>query len=154
MIHAAQDPGLCGGRREDRRRPAGVDDATVKAVGKVTEAFEWVERARGHLYEFHQLMGHADLTLVEAVKTLEQAGHPETARWLRSEIVGRNVLDGRWSFEIVEEFDDHYYTAFRQAEEAMREDLVSGVRHVLESEMKERERSSQEINDNKNLVSG
>lgn len=30
-----------------RPRPAGVSDATVEAVGAVTEALEWVERARG-----------------------------------------------------------------------------------------------------------
>src|SRR5690606_3294937 len=36
------------------RRPAGVDDDTVAAVGKLGEALEWVERARGRLYDFHQ----------------------------------------------------------------------------------------------------
>ncbi len=41
-------------------RPDGVDDKTVEAVGKVTEALEWVERARGDLYELHQKIGHAD----------------------------------------------------------------------------------------------
>ena len=55
-------------------RPAGVDDAIVEATGKLSEALEWVERARGHLYEFHQLMGHADLLLDEAVEALEAAG--------------------------------------------------------------------------------
>ena len=29
---------------DPHRRPEGVDDATVAAVGKVTEALEWVER--------------------------------------------------------------------------------------------------------------
>jgi hypothetical protein len=28
------------------RRPAGVDDATIAAAGKVSEALEYVERAR------------------------------------------------------------------------------------------------------------
>ena len=41
-----------------------ADDA-VEAVGKMTEALEFVERARGHLYSFHQLIGHADLLLGE-----------------------------------------------------------------------------------------
>ena len=45
---------------ERHRRPPGADDATVEAVGKVSEALEWVERARGRLYDFHQMMGHAD----------------------------------------------------------------------------------------------
>ena len=29
------------------------DPETVDAVGKATEALEYVERARGHLYAFH-----------------------------------------------------------------------------------------------------
>ena len=40
-----------------------LTDETIAAVGKVSEALEYVERARGHLYSFHQLMGHADLLL-------------------------------------------------------------------------------------------
>ena len=123
------------------RRPAGVDDATVRAVGKVTEALEWVERARGHLYEFHQLMGHADLTLGEAVDELEVAGQVEMAHSLSTDVLGRNVLYGRWTFQIVEEFDAGYYAAITGAEERVRNGLVDGRRHVFESEMKERERT-------------
>ena len=37
------------------------DQATVDAVGKATEVLEYVERARGHLYAFHQLIGRADV---------------------------------------------------------------------------------------------
>ena len=32
------------------RRPDGVSDETVEAAGAVSEALEFVERARGHLY--------------------------------------------------------------------------------------------------------
>ncbi len=39
------------------RRPDGVDDRTVEALGKLGEALERVERARGHLYSFHQMCG-------------------------------------------------------------------------------------------------
>ena len=34
-----------------RTTPDGVDDATVEALGKLSEALETCERARGHLYE-------------------------------------------------------------------------------------------------------
>lgn len=44
-------------------RPAGASDETVAAVGKASEAFEFVERLRGSLYELHQLMGRADFLL-------------------------------------------------------------------------------------------
>ena len=50
------------------RVPDGVDDLTVEAVGLVTEALETTERARGHLYSFHQLTGSADLQLGKAVE--------------------------------------------------------------------------------------
>jgi hypothetical protein len=33
----------------------------------MTEALECLERARGHLYSFHQLMGRTDLKLDEVV---------------------------------------------------------------------------------------
>jgi hypothetical protein len=82
-------------------RPDGVDDATVEAVGAVSEALEYVERARGELYAFHQLMGHADLLLGEACDKLRDAGHAEMADRLEEEVVGRNVLYGRWTFQIV-----------------------------------------------------
>ena len=48
---------------ERHQVPDGVDEASVEAVGKLTEALETTERARGHLYSFHQLTGSADLAL-------------------------------------------------------------------------------------------
>ncbi|OBK74103.1 hypothetical protein [Mycobacterium sp. 1274761.0] len=126
---------------ENHRRPDGVDDATVNAVGKVSEALEWVERARGELYSFHQLMGRADLLLGEACDNLRQAGHESAADLLEKELVGRNVLHGRWTFQIVEDFDDNYWTVFRDHERRLRDELQGGARHVFESEMKERRRT-------------
>lgn len=90
---------------DQHRRPDGVSDQTVVAVGQTTEALEWVERARGSLYDFHQEMGRADALFGEAADSLERAGHLEQASELRTRIVGRNAIDGRWSFQIVEEFD-------------------------------------------------
>jgi hypothetical protein len=126
---------------ESRRRPHGVDDATVEAVGRVSEALEWVDRARGELYSFHQLMGRADLQLGEACDKLREAGHDELAQRLEKELVGRNVIYGRWTFQIVEDFDDNYWTVFRDLERRVRDELQGGARHVFESEMKERRRT-------------
>jgi hypothetical protein len=126
---------------DPHRRPEGVDDATVEAVGKVSEAMEWVERARGHLYELHQMLGHADLMFGEAADLLEEAGHTEHAERLRDELVGRNVIEGRWTFQLVEDFDDGYWSEARDHERRIRDDLVAGRRHVYESEMKEDRRT-------------
>ncbi|MEV0004952.1 hypothetical protein AB0H28_22075 [Micromonospora sp. NPDC050980] len=129
--------------RPDRahRRPDGVSDATVEAVGKLGEALEGVERARGHLYELHQLIGHADLALDEAVELFRAAGHPEIAERIDRDLLGRNVIAGRWTFQLVEEFDDGYYALFRELDRRARDELVGGRRHLYEAEMKERRRS-------------
>lgn len=110
-------------------------------MGKVSEALEYVERARGHLYSFHQLMGHADLLLGEAVDALDEAGHADAAEELASDMIGRNVLEGRWTFQVVEEFDDTYWSRLRAHEERIRDELQGGRRHVFEAEMKERRRT-------------
>ena len=123
------------------QRPDGVDDATVAALGKLSEALEAVEVARGHLYTFHRLSGTADLTLGDAVKELRDAGHDELAERIDRELVGRNVLPGRWTFQIVEGYDDTYYSVFKELEQLARDQLVEGKRHLYEAEMKEDRRS-------------
>ncbi len=123
------------------RRPEGVSDATVEALGKLSEALECVERARGHLYELHQLIGHADLMLDDAVEMFRAAGHPALAERIDSKLLGRNVIAGRWTFQIVEDFDDGYYALFRELDRQARDELVEGRRHLYEAEMKERRRS-------------
>ncbi|MDT5010031.1 MAG: hypothetical protein QOH57_1648 [Mycobacterium sp.] len=118
-----------------------LDRPTIEAVGAVTEALEWVERARGALYSFHQLMGRADLTLGEACDKLRAAGHGDAADRLERDLVGRNVLYGRWTFQVVEEFDDNYWSRFREHESRVRGELQGGARHVYEAQMKEQRRT-------------
>ena len=122
-------------------RPPDVSDATVEALGKLSEALETVEEARGHLYAFHRRCGTADLALGEAVELLRSAGHDELADTVQTDLVGRNILDGRWSFQVVEEYDETYYAPFKQLEQAARDELVGGRPHLFEAEMKEDRRS-------------
>lgn len=118
------------------RRPDGLDDDTVAALGKLSEAMEWIERARGRLYDFHQMSGHGDLLVGEAVSALREAGHAQQADRLERELVGRNVVAGRWTFQVVEEYDDHYWTTARSLTREVIDDLADGVRHIHEAEMK------------------
>ena len=124
-----------------RTRPDGASDGLVEAVGRVSEAMEYVERARGHLYSFHQLMGHADLTFGEAVELLEKCGEAAEGASLDDEVVGRNVLEGRWTFQIVEEFEELYHEPVSALVRDLEERRMAGRRHVFESEMKERRRT-------------
>jgi hypothetical protein len=128
----------------DHVTPEGVSDATVEALGKLSEALETADRARGHLYSFHQLTGSADIALGEAVDSLREAGHGQLADRLDRELVGRNVIGGRWTFQIVEDYDDNYWSVFRGLEEAARHELVGGRRHLYEARMKQGERTAGE----------
>jgi hypothetical protein len=125
----------------DRTRPD-LDDATVEALGKLSEALEAAEHARGLLYGFHRMTGTADLHLQEAVDLLRKAGHDAIADEIDREIVGRNVVADRWTFQLVEDYDANYWSAFRAVEEQARNALADGDRHVYEARMKQRERTA------------
>jgi hypothetical protein len=118
-----------------------VDPATVAALGKFTAAIETIERARGHLYAFHQLTGHADFALGEAVELLSDAGHQRWAELISTELVGRNVLPERWTFQIVEEYEDGYYQPCRDLERDALDELAGGRRHLHEAALKRQRRT-------------
>lgn len=122
-------------------KPTDADDATITALGKLSEALEAAEEARGRLYGFHRLCGTADLTLGEAVDLLRDAGHGEIADRIDRELVGRNILEGRWSFQVVEEYDDGYFALFKELEASARDQLAGGTRHLYEARMKEERRT-------------
>jgi hypothetical protein len=125
----------------DRSRPD-LDDTTVEGLGKLSEALETVEQARGLLYGFHQLTGKADLLLQDAVDLLRTAGHDTLADDLERDLVGRNVIADRWTFQVVEDYDATYWSTFRGFDERARNELAGGDRHVYEARMKQRERTA------------
>jgi hypothetical protein len=127
----------------------GPDPATVEALGKISEALETVERARGHLYSFHQLSGSADLALQEGVAMLRAAGHDELAEEIDAGLVGRNVLPGRWTYQVVEEYDDRYWSVFREYENRARQSLARGRRHLYEARMKDDEQAGKTYDQNR-----
>jgi hypothetical protein len=133
MGHEEPDPYL---------RPDGVDDGTVAAVGKFSEAIEWLERARGRLFDLHQMVGHLDFLVSEAADQLRQAGHARHATLLEEEVIGRNVIEGRWTFQVVDEFDRTYYEPVKAIERQIEAELLDGRHHVYEAELKEQRRSN------------
>ncbi|MDI3419105.1 hypothetical protein [Streptomyces luteolus] len=113
------------GHRPDAEhlRPAGVRDATVDALRLLSEALERVRRARGHLYAFHQLTGGADLAVEMAVELLRRAGHTAQADLVERELVGRDVIPGYWTHQIVEAHHAAYYRPFTSVEARVRQEL-------------------------------
>ena len=123
------------------RRPDDIDDAEVDADGQISAAFEIVENARGVLYGFHRMSGEADLALQKAVSALRRAGHPELADEIDEVLVGRDVIPGRWTFQLVEAYDSQYWEVFRAVTAKVRLALAGGAPHLFEAEMKVREQT-------------
>jgi hypothetical protein len=129
-----------GGDMTPKSGPS-VDSETIDAVGKASEALEYVERARGHLYAFHQLIGRADALFEESARRLADQGHGADAASLWRNVVGRDVLEGRWTYQIVEGFDDDYYNAARSEVVRLEQCLVDSRRHAHEQLMRQRRRT-------------
>jgi hypothetical protein len=51
---------------------------------------------------------------------------------------------GRWTFQLVEEYDDGCYAIFKDLERAARERPADGRRHLFEAAMKQRLRTASE----------
>lgn len=128
------------GRPPGHPVPEGVTDETVAALGELSAAFEVIEEARGHLYAFHRRSGKADLALQEAVDHLRTAGHRELADEIDDVLVGRDVVPGLWTYQLVESYDSTYYDVWQAVVEKA-ERLAAGVPHLAESGMKVQEQS-------------
>ena len=72
---------------------------------------------------------------------LGRAGHRECAERVRREILGRNVIPGHWTFQLVEAYDRTYHEPFRALEAEIRRELAQGRDHLYEAELKERRRT-------------
>ncbi len=118
--------------------PDPLSDVAAEAAGKLGEALEYVERARGQLYEFHHHIGHADLMLDEVLEGLEKGGHADLVALIRERVYGRDVLQGRWTYQVVDEFDDGYYAAWKDVTATVREKVPGGGRHEHEAALKRR----------------
>ena len=70
-----------------------------------------------------------------------KSGHAKLAERISHDLIGRNVVPGHWTFQLVEEFDDGYYADFRTIERDARDELAGGRRHLYEAELKERRRT-------------
>ncbi|MEV7189796.1 hypothetical protein [Kitasatospora sp. NPDC093102] len=126
---------------EAHRRPPGVDDATVEALGMPVKALEYTERARGHLYAVHHMTGGVDRMLAEAVRMLRQAGHEEQAGLVDRELLGRDVVSGMWTYQLIEAYDRTYYRVFTAVEEQVRQNLAAGRRRLAEAEIQQAARA-------------
>jgi hypothetical protein len=121
------------------------DQATVEALHELELGFEWLQRANGHLLQFHHATGHGMDHLAAAEEHLRVAGETTLADAIRDELLPRGVVDDdRWSYDVVESFQDGVLTDVGAFEQFAREELASGERHVAERRQERRWKSRRE----------
>ena len=75
-----------------------------------------------------------------ADRMLREAGHGNLADELAGNWVGRNVIPGMWTFELIEAFERTYYEVAVASELQVRETVMDGRQHIQEAERKVRRR--------------
>ena len=70
--------------------------------------------------------------MMNMAEMLRDAGHVDLADRLDRELVGRNVIPGRWTFQVVEDYARTYYEPFKQFDALARE-LTGGYEHLYEA---------------------
>lgn len=107
-------------------------DEDLRVASKAEEALAYVIRARGALYEFHHMIGRADVLFAEVGEA-----RPE----LVERIVARDAVGDRWSYQLVQDFDGGYYADAVAAAQAVRDEIAGGLPHVPEATMKSERRT-------------
>lgn len=120
---------------DDPRDPSDTRDITDEerdALHHCQLGIEHVYRAYGSLLDFHHRVGHAMDRFHAAEERLRAAGHTELADELRDRHLPAGIVDGRWSYEVVEGFERDFLDPVTAFEVAVREDLAGGRTHVSE----------------------
>jgi hypothetical protein len=111
-----------------------VGVAERSALHELCLGVEHVQRAHGHLLAFHHQIGRAMDRFAVAEALLQDLGHDDLAAVIREDLLPAGVVDDRWSYELVEEFDSGFLNETATLEATARERLAGGVRHVAERE--------------------
>lgn len=115
-----------------------LTDEEREALHELTLGIEHVHRAYGHLLAFHHEVGRGMDKFDNARERLREAGHDALADRLRDEVLPAGVVGNQWSYEVVEACECDLIEPATEAEQAVREALAGGLRHVTEREQQRR----------------
>lgn len=130
----------------DDQPGAELDDSERAALHDLQLGIEHLHRGYGHLLAFHHEVGRGMNRFDDARSELREAGHDRWADALRDEMLPSGVVEGMWSYEVVEAFADGFLAAATDFEAGVREALAGGQRHVTEHRQRRawRERSDED----------
>lgn len=111
-----------------------LTEAEREALHALQLGVEHVHRAYGELLSCHHQTGRAMDRFETAREKLRAAGHDAFADTLRDEVLPTGAVDERWTYELVEAFEDDLHAESVAFEKRVRDALADGERHLTERE--------------------
>jgi hypothetical protein len=109
-----------------------LTDAERELLHDLQLALEHIYRGYGALLEYHHEIGHGMDKLDSTESKLREAGYEELADRLRDKYLPSGAIDDRWTYELVEAFQQGFLTDVTGFESAVRELLADGEQHIIE----------------------
>ncbi|SEW13383.1 hypothetical protein [Natrinema salifodinae] len=110
-----------------------LSETELEALHEVELGLEWTQRAQGCLLEFHHATGHGMDHLARGEELLRAAGRDDLADAIRTDLLPHGVVDeDRWSYDVLEDFQETLLAETRTLERRVRRELADGERHVRE----------------------
>lgn len=103
-----------------------------EALHELQLAVEKIHRGYGALLEYHHEIGGGMERLDSAESKLREAGHEAFADRLRDDHLPAGAVGDRWTYELVEAFEQGFYADVTEFEAEIRDRLADGERHVTE----------------------
>jgi hypothetical protein len=125
----------------DTNDPGELTEREREALHEVELGVEHLHRAHGHLVSFHHSTGRAMDHLAAVEDLLRETGHDALADHLRDEHLPRGVVPpcdgdestaGRWSYDILEKFQETFLNDLVAFGERVSERVADGRRHITE----------------------
>jgi hypothetical protein len=112
--------------------PPELSEFEVDALHSVELGLEWLRRAHGNLIEFHHATGHAMDHLADAEPVLRACGYDDLADRLRADLLPRGAVDERWTYDLLETFEDGLLADVEAYERQARDTIADGSSHIAE----------------------
>ena len=108
-----------------------------EALHELQLGIENVYQGYGNLLDFHHAIGRGMDHLRDAEEILREAGHEERADMLRDEALPTGIIGGKWTYELVESFEQEFLSEVSGFEQEVREDLADGKGHITERQQQQ-----------------
>lgn len=118
-----------------------VNEIDCDALHEVELCIERLHRAHGHLIAFHHNIGRAMNHMAAAEPLFREGGHPDIADTIRDEYLPRGIIaadhstdpiDGRWSYDILENFQDVFFNDMVDFGHEIHDRVADGSWHAAE----------------------